>query len=692
MPSGSEVSRGHWAAWVAGMFGAALLCKALERWPEWSLGTMALWILVGVSALGSAAVILRSASRVRAIAIVVAAVGVGFAAAALLAGGRSIEEARVAQDRLMSILHWLILAPMIVGLALAIAWLVVLGDPRRRTALGRVQVAIRRTPAWMVLTFTASLMLGSLGVWWSGLDPIVAFEQEGPHSALVAGRLPFSDANGWFGGTIRLAEGGGVDWAGRRPAHALARAGALVVGDRRHDASLVVQAILISLGISAAAVVAMRCLAPAVGLIAWSTLLAFGQSFVGSYLSEGMGLAVACAGCATFVAGWSRGSLRMRALAASLIGLAMLIRPGPMLILAALPLAELVATRRRLRSAAAVAAVVVATMILGRGMFALVSAPGAEPNSNAAHTILGISRGMHWSQAYREFLQENAGNPPRTLKEESRRLYDAAWRNLRQDPRPAVRFVAQQSVAGLAKISGGLFGQGMEARPASLACFWIGAVFLIALVVQRRAAALPLAIVLASALLPLGIIWGDGGWRGVTVAMPFLALLVGMVGIAGRGAPPRQRDEAWLVAAASIAPWGLIAVGVSAFLVGRSMHGSDPGMQYDDGHGARVLLTEDQERIGPWGTIEVPRRAVGELLRRLMPVEYKLPEGLEAIETPAWLVVGSPGPGPGPWVAVSCRDGSPVPSEVSVLRPTESYLIAIGEAQPDPPSPDDDEP
>ena len=100
------------------------------------------------------------------------------------------------------------------------------------------------------------------------------------YAARIAGLLPFSDAGGWYVGSLLVQEGDSVSWVARRPLHALLRAGELLVAGNFYKVSLLFQGFMLASAIGILGMVVSRAFSFSVGVLL--TILLINYSFESS--------------------------------------------------------------------------------------------------------------------------------------------------------------------------------------------------------------------------------------------------------------------------------------------------------------------------------------------------------------------------------------------------------------------------
>lgn len=377
--------------------------------------------------------------------------------------------------------------------------------------------------SWIWPVVVMELILLGLFSSWVAVEPVWRWTGDSGTAVLIGGRLPFSDACGWYVGSQSVKQGCDMSWVARRPVHALFRAGELVIVSDDYQLSLIVQAFLLSVAIAGLVMVVRQVISSAAALLTMVPLVMYGGTFVGLYLSEASGFTAACIGVAFQLWGWAIDSPKHRWIGVGFLSLAAAIRPGPMLILPALPLCEFILSKGKRRWTVFVTvAIIAAGICLSSLAFQLIALPGAKENFNAADTILGLAYGSRWDLAKIQFIQENPARRNMSLEETSREMYKAAWRYFRTNPKPAFRLAWSNFLEGLHAVL--LETSRKILRFDLLAqlgwCLSLG--MLLWLILNKVPWALFLFLGLLATLFSLPVIWGDGSWRGVTIGLPLV--------------------------------------------------------------------------------------------------------------------------------------------------------------------------
>jgi hypothetical protein len=615
----------------------------------------------------------------------------------------SAAEVRQASMLARHVAYAVIATVALVGLAAALL---------RRRGPGAVvdtpfESALRRAtaaPFVFVMTLAALLLVVLSMRAGAGSETLYATGNVGGFAA--AARLPFADAGGWFNQSLGLAMGHEVDWGARRPLHALERAGQFAILGGSFDGAALVQVLMLTLAVTAFTISVARALSPLAGVIAWVVVTLTAEGVAPSFLSEAVGLTVACSAAALFVRGLSEGSFAPRAAGGGLLSIALAIRPGPMFLLAVPVILEFLRRepRRPLRSVAMVA-FVLAGPLLASAVFSRVAAPFTIQNANAAHVLYGLAHGTNWFEGEKMFFAEDPARRDMAEKDFAPLMVELAWKKFREDPWPALSKLSANGRAGLEAIGrdipGALlwpFGDIAAGWPRIVFAIALGLLVAIGVAQQLKRASLLallpiLALLAVAASLPM--IWGDARWRGLVVALPFLALTLAFAAVARNPwravverlppAPVLSRVERAFLLAPAVAVLALMVVGLVVFESRRASASTGRIVSLTDS--AAVFVVEHAPLVSPLG---VPELARNDFLAGMKRTIDRRPDGfawLREAEVPFLLTVHSPAepafvvPGDSAfWTVVPGLAPEMIPSGKRAIRiletgPTPSNLI-----------------
>jgi hypothetical protein len=447
-----------------------------------------------------------------------------------------------------------------------------------------------RAPATSIVALTLGASIAVLASGWvSSNMPTSPYDNSGPGSVLFDGRIPFSDAGGWYAGTSAVNNGQSVQWAARRPVHTLIRSGEFELAGGSYQWSLLIQAAIFSLAVSALTISAWSAITPAVSLIIWVGAFRVGQGFLCSYLTESVGYSCACLSLAYLLTGCKDNRFGFRLAGIAWLGMAWLTRPGPLGLLAVPILLEAIApTARRFRRTAIAIAVLASVLLGGKIVFQMVAAKDATENANAAPTIYGLAIGKGWDAAYKDFYAASPERSKLGLPEQTALMYREAWSKFIADPSPALKKSWADLQDGFRKSVIALPTRVWLSLPTMFTSWqlseksvgWIllvsGTVTAFVMIRRKSLVGLLLSGAAIGLITSLPIVWGDGGLRGVIIAMPSMLVFLSLLFAVPEGLNGRQStvESQWAwsgishVASATIL--SALVIGLAVFVLRRT--------------------------------------------------------------------------------------------------------------------------
>jgi hypothetical protein len=633
---------------------------------------------VPVKGLGNIAIVGWGAAGLAVLAVAFRPTKLGWGGTVLIACaglGLSIPVLAVllgAMDELtMASIHRLAIASISwVGAACVLLVLVVAVSGGRRRCFGS------GFPATLVIATIAAVFVGNqFVIGRTGFaDEWVAFDKSGVSDSLIASRMPFSDAAGWFVGSQAVMNGAEINWAARRPLHATIRAGQLVLGGG-YDGSLLLQAGFLVAASTALACAVWRALSPAAGIAVLIAVLQVSHGFERSFLSECTGLSIGCLAVAMLIDGWSVPSRAWRLGGAAALGAAWLVRPGPFALLALPALVEVVIPEaRRWRRGLVALIIVIAMLGAGKVLFKSMALTGAVENANAAPTVYGLATGMTWSQAYADLAATRPESNAMALPQRTALMYEEAWRRLRQDPWPCIRKLwsdlKQGFQSAVVDLPTKLWIQpawrsvslGTDASR-SLGYLLLCIAIAVAFSGRRRfgLVAAGLGLAAAGSIASLPVIWGDGGMRGTILAQPFviafLSLPIALLQTSCATSEPIRASSNSAPRIAAIAMLGaFVAAGLTAFAASRRGPHDRLPIEVDLRRVPSVILTPSWRNHGVLGTGFVPVELAASSLK-LQPKEYKLDSFVRSLRPGTALVLEANLETPSQWIVVDGLEG-----------------------------------
>lgn len=465
---------------------------------------------------------------------------------------------------LMGVEFW-ILRALMVGVFLFAVFLVL--NPRYQ--LSNEQACSSGAIVCMLFLFCFLALLVTLISSWSSTTDLLQWTNLNYYAARGAGRLPYSDAGGWYVCSRLVEDGFSVDWGARRPVHVLVRAAELWITGSGYQLSLIIQALVCACGISVFSIAIWRVLSPMAGLLAAIGAVSLMQPFVGLFLSGCVGFTMASAAVGFLLLGCQAGSYKWRLLGSIALGVAWLTRPGPLGVLAVPIVFEWVlkGKHRFLRGMLA-GTLLVFVLIVGRGAFALIAAPGAGQNANAAITIYGIAFGTGWSEGLGQFVEEDPSRETLSASEAASLQYELAWQQILDHPGVAITVLSENLYDAFKDI----FILPSTMWFWRLPKFFSGLSFVVVAVVSflsipgalrnRRDFGWFLVGGWIAFVASVPVIWGDAGMRGALILLPFILPFFLLFFVSPRPAEGRFGEKP---ARVDLVP-GVCAVGLVAAL------------------------------------------------------------------------------------------------------------------------------
>lgn len=336
-----------------------------------------------------------------------------------------------------------------------------------------------------------------------------------------------------------------------------------------------------------------------------------------------------------------------------MMGLALTIRPGPLLLAGAAPWSELFgAGRHRMARAAAAAVAATAAIACASAVFSRISAPGAMMNANAAHTLYGIAHGTTWGEGERRFLAEDPSRSSLPEREVARMMAELALRRLLEEPNDALQKLLRDTANGVLALvretpsaltrpvlepAIGKYGS----RAVAFLLLGLACMGLIQQLLHRQPVAEMTTWTLLATLASLPLIWGDGEWRGVTVSIPVLGAFLACATLAQMPAcrlgPTRPQCPSVAVCRNPVLHAGTIAcimlplAGMWAFETNRGS--GRPALVVSLMDSDSVLVAREHGLIRPFGVPTVSHEDFCAALRRFHP-SYGVPGPLEELQPP----------------------------------------------------------
>lgn len=429
--------------------------------------------------------------------------------------------------------------------------------------------ALRRLEGPLGLLLVSMLVTLSLLHAWAPLDPVPWQLAASRGFGVFHDRGQATDALGYLASSQWLVWTGQTQpFGARRPIFIASLATITSIVGLNLQAVVAVQAALLAAALWVAMRVIGRHVGAAVALAAGAIGLGYGQQFIGMTLTEGLGLPLGLLALALLLPAVRRGWGTLLVGGALALGLALIVRPGAILVAAAVPVAVAWIWRRHHRKSAFMGGGLAALGFLGAfavnvAFEAGMGRPDATSNSNAGYVLYGLSVGSDWT-AGEAWLDQHA--PDVGEREEAALLTREALRNIRASP--GIFIGSMMSAlgdflrSGIAQMSTSFADRGLLPKSGP---WWSSPAFLVwgvlgplALILRLRrhpdSGTLLLAIGLG-VLATVPLIWRDGLWRALASTLPFQALIATFF-LAPRQPPAVRPDR-------DAGPWLAMAILVS---------------------------------------------------------------------------------------------------------------------------------
>ena len=465
---------------------------------------------------------------------------------------------------------------------------------RRADAAARAAVGAWLAPA-CILVAVSTLVAARGGVLprlpWSGFS--------------LLADVQLSDAASYAGGAERLLQGAPLpELGGRRPLLVGGQAALLALGGSR-SGMLLGQAVVLALALASAGTLLMRHFGPWVGAGVGLCTLSWLQGGLGSTASETLGAALGAVALAVWMRALTGRGTAWAAAGTALLAAAELLRPGSMVVLPLLMGASVVVAGRgrRLRTAAALVAVIVVLAALPWIVRTATGTTHGRVNGNLANTLLGHATGTDWQKADEFFTAELAAQPDVVSRVDFR--YRKAWELIRSQPSVFVgslwrglteglRFAPESALRDSRLTT--LDAWPLPRDPGRLGLAW-GVAALASVVVasytgrgRRRGADDPggmhpgtvLGLWLLGVILSLPVIWTDGSFRALAADYPAFALAFmlpawwGRRSLTGAAAPLPALPAAGAAGVAALLPAGVLLAVVAWIAAGAGSAGGRP--------------------------------------------------------------------------------------------------------------------
>lgn len=386
----------------------------------------------------------------------------------------------------------------------------------------------------------------------------------------VGGFLPWSDPAGYQFGGLHLLHEGFLDWwSTRRPLNAGFMATRLALVDEDLQLSLVLQTLVAALACFLAAREVGRSHGTASGLLMFALLYEFARPFLGTPMSESLGLSFGCLGFAVL---WGASQHAPRgpllAVGVMLLTLGLNARAGAFFILPALLVWAFLAFRGSRPSCWRVSAWglagICAGFLLNAALLWVFGTGEGMPHANFALTLYGLAvGGKGYARTYLDHPEVKAMIEAGNAHAVAEYVYTLAMQAIWSDPKPFIaayldglRFYWDNFFRFIEELPS--YGHEGSLKDAALIPVLqvLSVLALFLLLVRRRDRRLhQLALVVLGIFASAPFLIRDGGYRLLAATMPYIAAMpavgasfltgIGAAdsGAAGLSAPPSRSPE-----------------------------------------------------------------------------------------------------------------------------------------------------
>ncbi len=417
-----------------------------------------------------------------------------------------------------------------VGCAWAIRWL----RPRAEQAAWiKAERGLSRRMARWGLILAVLLFLLPLFRQWSGIaEPMHRYDL---YSFAFMGYIPLSDARSYLNGAHQLiAQGTLNEWNVRRPLNAAFLAARLAVTGLRLELATLMQVVLLAVSVFWLADGLRRRYGVWTGIGCVALCLAYAQCFMGTCLSEALGMTLGCVALRLLLNGtWSVSTLAQFAAGLGL-ALAMQARVGAITVLVGPVLYAVWSTWRGDWTRRMLLGLLAGTMMGLLFPLLLVRVYGGAdnlPHSNAGYTFCGMAENLTWVQVREKYKSELEKRP--SEKERAQFLWERGCESLRRQPDLALEYLRRSGK----EFMGDLFlflrtillatlpiGEVISSRFVLLLAIGTGLWFGFALAMREcRREIVFWTMLLGCMLAFVPFIFLDGGWRVLAATWPLMA-------------------------------------------------------------------------------------------------------------------------------------------------------------------------
>lgn len=394
-----------------------------------------------------------------------------------------------------------------------------------------------------LLEFCLFISLLPLVAAWSG-----SFVQWSTMYASLLGRIPWSDALGYYSGASQFLDEGGLnEWTSRRPLNTLFLAFRYSFTGEWLEGALILQSCLAGAGLYIATRSVWKVFGVVGAFFFLSLAYGFHRIFAPTTLSESLAMTVGLFALPLLLDGVYRREVRSFVMAALVLALGQVLRPGAIFILPALAVCAVFFWRPRLKQGLVVllATCFAITIPFFANKAALRYAPlDVVPSLNLLWTLHGLTIGSDWVGG-----EESVGRIiPRKGESKRNAVLRVSIENIKNDPAVFLRTLAYNTAYSLVRVplevGNSLFsvavrkdGFGWKAVAGGVGCILLFMPFLIEFCARIKSRDLPYGlfwiVVVLAMVVAFPIIIRDGSFR-VLAGNYSLFLAAGAAVLAGK--------------------------------------------------------------------------------------------------------------------------------------------------------------
>ncbi len=386
--------------------------------------------------------------------------------------------------------------------------------------------------SWQIGRFGLPILIAicifSVSAVWAGL-----YRPGDVQYMSIQGLVPFSDSGDYFADANHVIREGIFVGSGRyRPIAEVMRTIEYALSGFSYAGTLLIQIVLFACVTFYASAAVARRFGVLAGIAFAVMMYAIGREFLPTFLTESIGLLWALAAVPFFIACFGLRSLTQGIAGIFFFAIGMFARMGAMFTLPAMVLwvgaQSYSSVRSRLRMTGLAALALGLIAIYSYGVAKIYTRENASFASNFSYTACGVSVGGNWTSCPKLYGKEIAAAKNRTGF-----LYARALANLRADPRPALKLLANNAQAFITQLPAILTEGYVSLDGASFSTVWLvlSAFGFAWLILHREMSFLEFSFWLLiglSTVASAAVIFQDDGRRVMIVSYPLAALFFSM--------------------------------------------------------------------------------------------------------------------------------------------------------------------